>query len=205
MEAQPLPEIDLDAYSGVIVGGSPFTSSIPDEHKSDTQRRVEAELAGLLDELIARDFPFFGACYGVGTLARHIGGVIDDTYAEPISAPVITPTAAGAADPLLAGLPSTFQAFVGHKEACTSLPDSAVVLAGSAHCPVQMFRVRRNLYATQFHPELTLEALVLRMEIYQHAGYFEPHEFETIHRDVSGADVSHAGRILGNFVRRYAR
>lgn len=205
LEAAPMPDLDLDDYSGVIVGGSPFTTSIPDEHKSDTQRRVEAELATLLDELVARDFPFLGACYGVGTLGRYIGGVIDDTYGEPISAPVITLTEEGRVDPLLAGLPETFQAFVGHKEACAHLPQTATVLAGSERCPVQMFRVRTNLYGTQFHPELTLEALVERMETYRHAGYFAPEEFDTIQRDVATADVSAVHRILANFVERYAR
>lgn len=205
LEAEPLPELDLDDYSGIIVGGSPFTSSIPHEHKSDTQLRVEAELGGLLDRLWERDFPFFGACYGVGTLARHIGGVIDGTYAEPISAPVITLTDEGRRDPVLAGMPESFQAFVGHKEACTHLPGTAVILASSEHCPVQMFRVRTNLYGTQFHPELTLGPLVERMEVYRHAGYFEPEEFEDIRREVSAADVSHAGTVLRNFVARYAR
>ncbi len=205
LESQPLPELDLDAYSGIIVGGSPFTSSIPEEHKSDTQRRVEAELDGLLDRLWERDYPFFGACYGVGTLGRYVGGVIDGTYAEPISAPEIAVTEAGRADPLLEGVPDTFQAYVGHKEACTHLPDDAVILASSARCPVQMFRVGQNMYGTQFHPELTLEPLLERMRIYQHAGYFQPEEFEGIRREVSAADVSSAGLVLANFVRRYAR
>ncbi|MEE6281548.1 glutamine amidotransferase [Georgenia sunbinii] len=205
LEATPMPDIDLDGYSGIIVGGSPFTTSIPDEHKSDTQRRVEAELAELLDELIDRDFPFLGACYGVGTLGRHIGGVIDDTYGEPISAPMVTLTDAGRRDPLLAGLPESFQAYVGHKEACAYLPATATVLAGSARCPVQMFRVRQNLYGTQFHPELTLDALVERMETYRHAGYFPPEEFAAVHREVAAADVGAVHRILANFVERYAR
>ena len=73
LEAAPLPELDLADYSGVIVGGSPFTSSDPPEHKSETQHRVERELAGLLDRIVAQDFPFLGACYGVGTLGRHHG------------------------------------------------------------------------------------------------------------------------------------
>ena len=71
MEAAPLPELELvPTIPGVIVGGSPFTSSDPAEHKSDTQHRVERELAGLLDRIVAEDFPFLGACYGVGTLGR---------------------------------------------------------------------------------------------------------------------------------------
>ena len=52
LEQGPLPELDLDDYSGVIVGGSPFTSSDPPEKKSETQHRVERELAGLLDRIV---------------------------------------------------------------------------------------------------------------------------------------------------------
>ena len=43
------------------------------------------ELDTLLDEIVERDFPFFGACYGVGTLGVQQGGVVDRTYAEPVS------------------------------------------------------------------------------------------------------------------------
>ncbi|MFC4553678.1 glutamine amidotransferase [Georgenia faecalis] len=205
LESTPMPEIDLEAYSGVFVGGSPFTSSIPREHKSDTQLRVEAELSGLLDVLWERDFPFFGACYGVGTLARHRGGVIDGTYAEPISAPTVELTEPGRADPLLADVPDQFSAYTGHKEACTQLPADAVLLARSATCPVQMFRVKENLYGTQFHPELDLAALVQRMDIYRHAGYFPPEEYDEVLAEVQGVDVGAAGLILRNFVARYAR
>lgn len=205
LEAGPMPELELADYSGIIVGGSPFTTSIPDEHKSDTQRRVEAELATLLDRVIEQDFPFLGACYGVGTLGRHIGGVIDDTYGEPISAPLISVTEDGARDPLLAGMPPAFRAFVGHKEACAHLPETATILAASEHCPVQMFRVRSNLYGTQFHPELTLPGLLERMETYRHAGYFEPEELDGILAEVSAADVGAVHRILVNFVQHYAQ
>ncbi len=203
LEAAPMPTLDLDAYSGVIVGGSPFTSSVPTAHKSDTQLRVEAELGELLTELRARDFPFFGACYGVGTLGQHIGAVIDNTYGEPISAPLIHVTAAGRSDPVLAGLPASFQAYVGHKEACTSLPAEAVLLATSEACPVQMFRVGDNLYGTQFHPELDLDGLLERMAVYRHAGYFRPDEVAEIHAEVSAADVSAAGQVLTNFIDHY--
>ena len=86
MEAAPLPDLDLDDYSGVLVGGGPFNSSDPPAEKSAVQHRVEKELAGLLDEIVARDYPFFGACYGVGTIVSHQGGVVDRTYTEPLSA-----------------------------------------------------------------------------------------------------------------------
>jgi GMP synthase (glutamine-hydrolysing) len=204
LEAAPLPDLDLDDYAGVFVGGGPFNSSDPQEEKSPLQRRVERELAALLDEIVARDFPFFGACYGIGTLGVHQGGVIDRTYGEPVAPTLITLTPEGVADPILAGLPTAFDAFVGHKEACTVLPPSAVLLAGSAACPVQMFRVKTNLYATQFHPELDLPGLITRIRIYRHEGYFPADELEALEARLAPAVVTEPCRMLANFAARYA-
>lgn len=203
MEAGPLPAIELEHYAGIFVGGGPFDSSDPPLEKSAVQHRVERELGLLLDEIVARDFPFFGACYGVGTLGVHQGGVIDRTYAEPISAVRIRLTEAGLADPVLAGMAEEFDAFVGHKEACSILPPSAVLLASSAACPVQMFRVKKNLYATQFHPELDLPGLLTRVRIYQHAGYFPPAELDDLIDRLMPSVVTEPGRMLANFVACY--
>jgi GMP synthase (glutamine-hydrolysing) len=204
MEAAPLPALDLDDYAGILVGGGPFNSSDAPLDKSSVQHRVERELGALLDEIVARDFPFFGACYGVGTLGVHQGGVIDRTYAEPISAVRVRLTEAGSADPVLAGLAEEFDAFVGHKEACSVLPPNAVLLASSAACPVQMFRVKSNLYATQFHPELDLPGLLTRVRVYQHAGYFPPAELDDLIARLLPSVVTEPGRMLANFVARYA-
>jgi GMP synthase (glutamine-hydrolysing) len=205
MEAAPLPSLTLDDYSGVFLGGGPFNSSDSPDMKSAVQHRVESELSSLLDEIVDRDFPFFGACYGIGTLGVHRGGVVDRTYGEPISAVEVALTAEGAADPVLAGMPDRFDAFVGHKEACRSLPPGAVLLAASAHCPVQMFRVKRNVYATQFHPELDVPGIVTRVHVYQHAGYFEPAEMNQLIATLTPAVVTEPGRMLANFVRLHGR
>ena len=203
LEAGPLPLLRLDDHAGIFLGGGPFNSSEPEDTKSGVQVRVERELAALLDEVVARDFPFFGACYGIGTLGVHQGGVVDDRYAEPVSAVPIELTPEGLADPVLEGLPARFDAFVGHKEACRVLPPSAVLLASSATCPVQMFRVGRNVYATQFHPELDVPGIVTRVTVYQHAGYFEPSELADLIQQLTPAVVTEPGRLLANFAQVY--
>jgi GMP synthase (glutamine-hydrolysing) len=83
------------------------------------------------------------------------------------------------------------------------LPPGAVLLAGSAACPVQMFRMKHNLYATQFHPELDVEGIVTRVRVYQHAGYFPPSEVEALIARLRPALVTEPGRMLANFAARY--
>ncbi|BCW49903.1 glutamine amidotransferase [Arthrobacter sp. StoSoilB13] len=205
LESGPLPAIDLADYSGVIVGGSPYTSSDPVEEKSPAQLRVEAELSALLDRIVAEDFPFLGACYGVGTLGVHQGAIIDRRYGEPVGATEIKLTADGERDPLLKGLPHTFEAFVGHKEACSKLPGNAVLLASSAACPVHMFRIKKNLYATQFHPELDVDGLITRINIYKNAGYFPPDAADELIETAKQASVTEPMRVLRNFTELYAR
>lgn len=205
LEAAPMPPLDLDDYSGILVGGSPFNASDPVEEKSATQLRVEAELATLLDDVVARDFPFFGACYGVGTLGVHQGGIVDRTYGEPVGPVPVTLTDEGRRDPLFADMPPTFDAFVGHKEAVHTLPPDAVLLASSPSCPVQAFRLKQNLYATQFHPELDVPGIVARIEAYRDAGYFRPEEMDEVIDRARRSTVEHPPQMLRNFVRRYAR
>lgn len=208
LESAPLdeliPELDLGEYSGVIVGGSPFTSCDPPDQKPPVQVRVEDELERLISDVLKLDVPFLGACYGISTLGRYLGGVLDRTFAEPVGAVPVSLTTDARADPLLAGLPETFLAFVGHKEALAALPPGGVLLAGSAACPVQMFRVGEHQYATQFHPELDVPGIIERIRTYRHLGYFHPDQVDLLIEQVSTADVPWPAQILANFTTRYA-
>lgn len=203
MEQGPLGPVDLDALSGIIVGGGPFNSS--DMEKSDVQVRVEAEISALLDAIVDRDFPFLGACYGIGTLGTHQGATVDRTYSEPVGPTIITLTDQGRADRLFRALPDSFEAFVGHKEAINKLPGHAVNLASSAGCPVQAFRVGTNVYATQFHPELDADGIAVRIDVYKHAGYFEPHRAEDLKATARASSVVHPPALLRRFVELFAR
>lgn len=205
LEQRPLGAVDLDDWSGILVGGGPFNASDPDSTKSPVQRRAESELHTLLDKVIAHDFPLLGACYGIGVIGTHQHGVVDRRYSEPIGRATITLSPEGRADPLLADLPDEFEAFLGHKEAMTELPRDAVHLASSAACPVQAFRIGQNVYATQFHPELDVHGLCTRIDVYKHAGYFEPDQADSLKEMARQGDVFEPPKILHRFVQRYAR
>jgi GMP synthase (glutamine-hydrolysing) len=205
LEERPLGDVDLDDWSGIILGGGPFNASDPDEAKSPVQHRVEAELHGLAERVIAADFPFLGACYGIGVLGTLAGGVVDRTYGEPVGALPVRLTGPGVEDPLFGALPEVFSAYLGHKEAVSRLPDGAVLLAFTDTCPVHAFRLGRNVYATQFHPELDAAALCDRVDVYSAHGYYLPHEQESIKAAAREAMVTEPVRLLARFVELYAR
>jgi len=204
VESGPLPTLQLEDYSGVFLGGSPF--NISDAEKSDLQMRVEADIRAVVDAIVDADFPFLGMCYGIGTVTVHLGGAVDRTYAEGLGAIEVTLTPESAGDPLLNGMPPSFQAFVGHKEACNGAPPGVTVLGTGEACPVQMYRHGENIYVTQFHPELDIVSLEQRMRIYSNAGYFHPDDFDILIAMARNSGVAeHPHRLLRNFVVRYAR
>jgi GMP synthase (glutamine-hydrolysing) len=205
LEADSLPAVDLADYSGIIVGGSPFNVSDPDDGKSEVQHRVERELGGLVDRVVDADFPFLGACYGIGLLSTRLGGVVDGSYPEVAGPTRVTLTDDGVADPLFGMLPTGFDAFVGHKEACSRLPQGAVLLASGEACPVQAFRLGRRVYATQFHPELTEAGILTRIRIYRDNGYFAAGTYDDVVETIRAADVTAPATVVKGFVTLFAR
>ena len=204
LDLERLPPLALDDYAGVIVGGGPGCVSDPPETKDPAEARIEADILSLMPEIVARDMPFLGCCYGIGILAHHLGAEVSKRrYGEPVGGVDCRVTEAGAADPLLAGLPRGFRALVGHKEAVQTLPEGCAHLLASDPCLFQMIRHGRNVYATQFHPEADGESFATRIRIYKDRGYFPPETAEALTATVLAEDIHVPQRILAGFVRRY--
>ncbi len=203
IEETGIPKVDLDKYSAVIVGGSPFDVSKPEHEKSPVQKKIEDGFNHLFDVITECDFPFLGVCSGNGLLGNYCGATISGKYREPVGGVDIWLTGEGKRDPLLKGLPTSFRALVGHKEACDTTPPGAVLLAISEPCPVQMFRVKENIYATQFHPEGDAEGFILRVNIYRHHGYFPAEEADGLIKRIQKEDTPVPKKILERFVKRY--
>jgi GMP synthase (glutamine-hydrolysing) len=88
IETTGIPDLSLDDYSAIIVGGSPFDISTPEDEKSAIQKKIETDFKHLLDQIVSNDFPFLGACSGSGLLGSYLKTPISSQYAEPVgSAP----------------------------------------------------------------------------------------------------------------------
>ena len=205
LDAEAFPAaLDPAEYAGIIVGGGPGCVSDAPGEKSDEHARIETAVMSLMPQITQDDIPFLGCCYGIGILGKHLNGAVGKSrYGEPVGTADCTLTDAGRADPILAGLPDRFDAFVGHKEALEALPDGCAHLVAAPSCPFQMVRYKANVYATQFHPEADADVFEERIEIYKHHGYFPPETADDLIAMCRAANVQAPEHILRNFVQRY--
>ncbi len=205
VERDPLPEnLALDDYAGVIVGGGPGCVSDDPASQREPEARAQATILSLMPDIVARDTPFLGCCYGISVLAHHLGAEVSKRrWSEPVGPAEVYLTDEGRQDPLLSDLPAGFTALVGHKEATQELPDGCVHLVGADNCPFQMIRHGQNVYATQFHPEADGAVFAERIRVYLHRGYFPPEDAQRLTAQAYAADARHPPKILQAFVERY--
>ena len=204
IEKNGIPDLSLSHYSAIIVGGSPFDISTPEADKPPIQKKIESDFKNLFDEIVPNDFPFLGACSGCGLLGSYLNANISGQFAEAVGSVSVQITNEGREDSLLEGFPEHIQVLLGHKEACDSPPHEATLLLRGDVCPVQMFRVGKNIYATQFHPEGDCEGFTLRIRAYKNHGYFKPDEAQGLIDAICQNDTPLAREILRRFVQRYS-
>ncbi len=113
-------------------------------------------------------FPMFASCFGFQALCQALGGnVVRDSKNAEVGTYEMQLTDEGKADPLFGELPEQFYGQVGHKDRAEKLPTGAVNLAFSDKAPIQAYKIENKpIYATQFHPELTMSQNRERFEIY---------------------------------------
>ena len=141
-----------EEYDAVLVGGAGEYSVLDDDE------RIKGFISHL-GELTNTNIPVFASCFGFQALVLALGGtVIKDVPNAEVGTYSLNTTEEASKDPVFSVLPSTFLAQMGHQDRAETLPDSIVNFAYSQRAPFQAFRVKgTDVYATQFHPELTFE------------------------------------------------
>jgi GMP synthase-like glutamine amidotransferase len=143
----PLPR-PLDAYGAVLVFGGAMHAD--QDHHHPWLREENLFLQRLLDI----QTPALGICLGAQLIAKAANASVHPASEFEIGWHPVELTDAAADDPVLGALPERFDAFQWHYYTY-DVPAGAVELAHSATC-TQAFRLGRNAWGVQFHPEVTL-------------------------------------------------
>lgn len=203
LEQMEMPVFNLDDYAAIIIGGGPWNPGDPIEKQSDAQKRTEAKLFPFVKQIIDTDKPCFAICYGLEAVACATNTPLTHDFAETAGAIDLFMTDEGKKDSLLTDLPNTFRGFVGHHESLRDVPSGATLLVNSKTCPVEMFRLGQHVYATQFHPEMDVAVMNVRIDVYKDAGYFAPGGAEALKEKIKDEQITVPMEILKRFVERY--
>ena len=132
-------EISRMAPSAIILSGGPAS--------------VYADDAPDMDEKIfSLGIPVLGFCYGQQIMSVKLGGEVGHTEKGEYGPATITRQGTSR---ILDGTPDTQTVWMSHRDAVARVPEGFTVTSTTDVCPVaSMEDASRNLYATQFHPEV---------------------------------------------------
>ncbi len=163
---------DIERFDGVLITGSP--ASVHDGAGWIARARA------LVLDLIARQVPLFGACFGHQLIAEAFG-------AEIVRNPsgwghgLLEVERVGDA-PWLDGAPARIRLYGSHSEQADRLPEGAELLWRGEGCPVAGFRVGERVYTVQHHPEMTHQFITDLVE--EHADYVGAEATEAARRSL---------------------
>ena len=154
--------------------------------------------------VVAADFPFLGACYGIGVLGTLAGGVVDRTYGEAIGALPVRLTARASR--------TRSSAAAGRCSVRTSATRRRCRGCRRGPCcwprPTRARCTPSGWAATSTPPSSTPSSTrphcATAVDAYSAHGYYEPHEQESLKAAAREAMVTEPVRLLGRFVELYA-
>ncbi len=139
----PLPDSMEDHVAAVIYGGPMSANDDHEQYIRDEHKFVEL--------LLKSETPYLGICLGAQIMARTLGAKVSEhpEGLREVGYYLLSPTEEGA--PLFE---KPFNAYQWHREGF-DLPSGSTLLATGEYFPNQAYRVGKNAYGIQFHPEVT--------------------------------------------------
>jgi len=145
-----LPQLE-DISALIVLGGAMGAND-------DRAHPFLTGLKQLVRRVVAAGTPYLGVCLGGQLLSSALGARVESSRWEEIGNFRVTLTEEGGRDRLFSNIPRRFAAFQWHHDSF-DIPPEGVLLAYSAACPHQAFRVGKCAWGVQFHPEVTEEII----------------------------------------------
>jgi GMP synthase (glutamine-hydrolysing) len=147
-EGEVVPEVLPDDVDGLVLLGGAMAAW---EHDIAPWLRAESALVA---GTVADGRPVLGVCLGGQVMTLALGGTVERAETAEIGITELTLLPSTATDPLLSVLPQDVPVGQFHMDTMAVLPEGAVLLASTADCAHQAYRVGERAWALQFHPEI---------------------------------------------------
>jgi GMP synthase-like glutamine amidotransferase len=123
----------------------------------DKEHPFLKEETAFLDRAIGKGVPLLGICLGAQLIARARGAKVTRAPLGEVGWGEVSLAGEAAKDPLMKGTAARIPVLQWHEDTF-DIPPGGTLLASSATCPHQAFRVGRA-WGLQFHVEVTAEML----------------------------------------------
>ncbi len=104
-------------------------------------------------EILALGMPILGICYGLQFVTHHLGGKVRPAEKREYGHAEVS-VSTQSSDPLFAGLPSSFAAWMSHGDEALELAPGFVITARTTNAVAGIADPQRRIWAVQFHPEV---------------------------------------------------
>ncbi len=151
-DGHPVPA-NMKGAGGLVVMGGPMSVYQTERYPflNDEMRLIQAAVEDRR--------PVLGICLGAQIVAAALGARVErNPHGKEIGWYPVRLTEEARGDRLFRGAPETIVPFHWHGDHF-ELPSSAVTLADSDKTPCQAFRYDDNVYALQFHLEVTRDSI----------------------------------------------
>jgi len=141
---------EIGDYAGLLILGGPMSANDTGKYP------FLGETMRLIRDFAAADRPVLGICLGAQIISRAFGGEVYRMERLESGFFTMDVTPDGKSDPVFSALGASITSFQNHFDAVRNVPGALALATGGA-CPVQAFRIGRATYATQYHPEVTID------------------------------------------------
>jgi GMP synthase (glutamine-hydrolysing) len=197
-----MPAEEWERTGALIILGGPM--GVYDEEQFPFLRWEKRIIRAASDEAV----PLLGVCLGAQLIAATLGAPVYHGPVKEIGWNPISITPHGQVDSLLGYLPENATVFQWHGDGF-DLPSGAIRLASSVNYENQAFRMGKNIYALQFHLEVTprmIERWIdARSKDLAQAPYVSPEKIRADTRSYAATLKYYGERFLTEFVRRAIR
>ena len=153
----------------------------------------------LCENIIGKDKPIWGSCWGLQVIVTVLGGVIKKCqkpefgYSKDIK--IISSTLN---DSIYRGKSNIFDAPAHHYDIVEKLPNEFEIISENEICIQSIYSSSKNIFCTQYHPELPYDYIASLMRFWKdnYKNFFSEIEFNEILKYLESKEKEDKGQRL---------